>query len=90
MNEAQSTASPGPERLTWSEICQRYPDEWVVLVEIEWFDDDNLEFGRAVVLGHAKNSKEVMRQTKPLLAEVMDSGIFFTGRVRPLPPFFPR
>ena len=26
------------ERLTWDEICQRYPDEWVVVVEIQPVD----------------------------------------------------
>jgi hypothetical protein len=28
-----------PERLTWDEICQRYPDEWVVLVKIQALDE---------------------------------------------------
>ncbi|HEX2688336.1 MAG TPA: hypothetical protein VHN14_17015 [Kofleriaceae bacterium] len=27
------------ERLTWNEICQRYPEEWVVLVAIERADE---------------------------------------------------
>jgi hypothetical protein len=26
------------ERLTWPEICRRYPDEWVVVVEIQLMD----------------------------------------------------
>jgi len=24
------------EPLPWNEICERYPDQWVVLVEIDW------------------------------------------------------
>jgi len=28
-----------PERLTWDEICQRYPDEWVVVAEIQPVDE---------------------------------------------------
>jgi hypothetical protein len=28
-----------PERLTWDEICRRYPDEWVVVTEIQPVDE---------------------------------------------------
>lgn len=28
-----------PERLTWDEICRRYPDEWVVVAEIQPVDE---------------------------------------------------
>jgi hypothetical protein len=24
------------ERLSWKQICERYPDAWVVLVDIQW------------------------------------------------------
>jgi hypothetical protein len=81
MMEARETAVPDVERLTWKEICERYPDEWVVLVDTDWQDLDNFEFDRAVVLCHAKGRSEIYRHAKPLLTEVMDAGIFFTGRV---------
>lgn len=39
------------ERLTWEEIRERYPDQWVALSEVEYVDDDgcNVEIGRAHV-----------------------------------------
>lgn len=89
MREPQPAISPQPERLSWTEICLRYPDEWVVLVEIDREDEDNFEFNTAVVLGHSKGHNEVLRQTRPLLVDVMVSGIYFTGRVRaPVPRIF--
>jgi hypothetical protein len=39
--EATTTESSDP--LTWAEICQRYPDQWVALVEMEWVDADEEE-----------------------------------------------
>jgi hypothetical protein len=27
------------EPMTWTQICERHPDEWVALVEIEWVND---------------------------------------------------
>ncbi len=85
MSELQA-ALPVPERLTWSEICQRYPDEWVVLIETKWIDADNFEFNTALVLGHSINHGEVLRRTRPLREHVMESGIYFTGCATPLVP----
>jgi hypothetical protein len=28
------------EPLTWAQICERYPDQWVVLVEMDLIDKD--------------------------------------------------
>ena len=36
------------ERLSWEEICRRYPDEWVVMAEIEWVNDN---YQRAYING---------------------------------------
>ena len=35
------------ERLTWEEIMEKYPDQWVGLSDIEWEDTANI--GTAVV-----------------------------------------
>ncbi len=40
--------TPPPERLTWREICDRYFDEWVCLVEIEWGVDRWIATARVV------------------------------------------
>jgi hypothetical protein len=45
------------QRLSWDEVCQRYPDRWVVLVQIEQTDDADdvtIEFCTAVVIAHHK------------------------------------
>ena len=30
------------ERLTWSEIVKKYPDQWVGLADVEWEDESNV------------------------------------------------
>jgi hypothetical protein len=71
-----------PERLSWADICARYPDEWVVVVEIEYENDDmdDGDIVSAIVLGHTKTRGEVLRETLHL-CEDQDSGHFFTGPV---------
>lgn len=89
MGEPQKATTPLPERLTWAEICARYPDEWVVLIDTKWLDQDSFEFETAIVCGHAKGHDEVLRATRPAREHIMTSGIYFTGRARPLPRSFP-
>ena len=31
------------ERLTWKEIQEKYPDQWVGLIDIKWKNDSNIE-----------------------------------------------
>jgi hypothetical protein len=40
------------------QICSHFPDEWVVLVEADWANDQRVELGTAVVIGHYKRRKE--------------------------------
>ena len=56
------------EPLTWNEICERYPDEWVCLVEIDRPDDNNFAFRTARVVGHGKHPRDPFLQ-----------GHYFTG-----------
>lgn len=45
MVEDQMTSEPVlTEPLTWREICARYPDEWVALVEIDLINENDLDF----------------------------------------------
>jgi hypothetical protein len=89
MGEPQKVTNTDPERLTWAEICARYPDQWVVLIDTRWLDRDSFEFETAVVCGHAKGHDEVLRATRHAREHIMSSGIYFTGRPRPLPRSFP-
>jgi hypothetical protein len=81
MAEEQMTIEPVlSELLSWREICARYPDEWVALVEIDWIDDD--EFRSARVAGHGKTRREPLDQARPLWARPDEIGHFFTGPIR--------
>ena len=31
------------ERLTWEQIQEKYPDQWVGLIDINWRNDANIE-----------------------------------------------
>ena len=88
-NVQQASELPSSEwpRLSWKEICARYPDEWVFLVHVEYEDDDmdSGEIVRAVVLGHAKNSRENYLAVKPIVEreDIMMSSHLYTGE--PIP-----
>ena len=43
------------QRLTWKEIQEKYPDQWVGLVDIVWQNDSNIE---SVVVKYVDKSKE--------------------------------
>ncbi|MBC7977848.1 MAG: hypothetical protein H7138_22945, partial [Myxococcales bacterium] len=47
---------PLTERLTWEQICRRYPDQWVALVELDWNDETD-ELTVARVAGHGPNRR---------------------------------
>ena len=74
------------EALTWEQICERYPNQWVVLVEVDWVDkdEDNLtfEFRSARVAGHGATRREPLVQAQPLRARYPEMGHYFTGRIR--------
>ena len=82
MIEAASMEQALSEPMTWREICERHPDEWVVLVEIDWVNDTDFDFRSARVAGHGKTRKEPLDQARPLQARYSSMGHFFTGRVR--------
>jgi len=88
MSDAQLAAEPPlSEPLTWKQICERYPDEWVALVEIDWVNDTGFDLRSARVAGHGKQRKEPMLQAAPLWARYHRIGHFYTGSARtPLTP----
>jgi len=84
MAEAQAYASEFTlsEPLTWEQICERYPNQWVVLVEmIRENDDHNSELLTARVAGAGKTRREPLEQSRPLRAGYSGFGYFFTGPV---------
>lgn len=53
MMEARHVGGLVGERLTWAEICARYPNEWVTMVDAEWVDEDFTDVRTAVVVVHS-------------------------------------
>jgi hypothetical protein len=90
MPEVHLTTGPElSEPLTWKQICERYPDEWVAVVEIDWVTENDLDFRSARVAGHGKTRREPLLQAQPLRARYREIGHFFTGPIRaPLRAFF--
>ncbi len=83
MQSAAATAATAPcERLTWTEICARHPDEWVLLVDVDWIDRVNYEFRSAVVLSHARGRREVFDRVRPLLPRYPELAHYYTGSIR--------
>lgn len=88
---ATRTASRGRpngrgEPLTWIEICERFPDEWVVLVETSWVNEQDFEFGKARVLAHHKRRKDASPAVKAAFRDHDEVGCFWTGAIRGASP----
>lgn len=61
MSDAIRGDEPLSERLTWKQICERYPDEWVVLVGASWVNDTDSEFGTATSpVGYASRRRSLV------------------------------
>lgn len=88
MAEAHARSAPElSERLSWQEICRRYPDQWVAIVDIEWEEEDEVHAAR--VAGHGPRRADPLEQARHLHPRYQEIGHFFTGRVRaPLRGFF--
>jgi hypothetical protein len=70
MVSATNIAPQISEPLTWQEICERYPEQWVCLVEIDKLEEQNFEFHTARVVGHGKTRRETRDQARPLRARI--------------------
>jgi hypothetical protein len=82
MSEAHAI-EPEPvvtELLSWPQICERYPDQWVALIEMDW-DDEADEFTTARVAGHGATRGEPFAQMRRAGLTYDEVGHFYTGRV---------
>ena len=81
IDESSVSAPAASARLTWPEIVLAYPDQWVILTELD-MDPVTLETHSAVVRGHggtrreAKESARIPDDDRQMLAQL------YTGRVR--------
>jgi len=70
MSAAEMLATTMAESLAWAEICRRYPNEWVCLVEVQHEPDGRIK--SAQLIGHHRSLKEALRlcswSTDPVIA----------------------
>jgi len=70
------------ERMPWKEICDRYPEQWVVMVDHNWDDDSSSKPKTARVLATGATCAEAKERARPLLAANDRWGCHFTGPIR--------
>lgn len=88
MTSEAAVATVHADRLTWDEIAKRFPDEWVVLVDTDWANDRDFEFGTALVVAHHKRRKDASPDVKAAFRHHDEVGCFWTGEIRgPVPRF---
>jgi hypothetical protein len=82
VSTSSQVATETVERVTWHEICERYPDQWVTLVDIAWVNETDFEFDTAIAIGHGARRKDALAQARALLDRYPGFGCYFTGRIR--------
>jgi hypothetical protein len=79
MDAARSLPSEVSEPLTWVEIRARYPDETVLLAEMDHVHPDGSEWRTARVIGHGKTRREALDDARLLLDNYHLVCFRFTG-----------
>jgi hypothetical protein len=82
MNAAKTIAPTITPPLTWAEICERYPNQQVYLVEMDRIHPRGLEFRTARVIGHGQTRREAFEQARALRDRYVEGGCRFTGQSR--------
>lgn len=77
MSDTQHVSEP----MSWGQICERFPDQWVALVALDWEDDQAEPFRTALVAGRGSR-REALAQARPLHKVFAPLGPFFTGTDR--------
>lgn len=50
------------QRMTWEEIQEKYPDNWVGLVDVKYVDDDGISIESAVIKYLDKSKSELTKK----------------------------
>lgn len=90
MSAAEKLAPMITEPLTWTEICERYPDQRVCLVEMDRIHPHGFGFHTARVIGHGKTRVEAFAQARAWRDRYKEIGHYSTGKIIPPFPCFPR
>ena len=64
MSEAVAGDSPG--RLTWEQIRAAYHGQWVLMVDVDWANDIDIDLRSAVVVAHGKRRRDTLSHVKKL------------------------
>lgn len=70
------------ERLTWPQIRERYPDQWVVLVDHDWYEDIPARYDTARVLACGASRADATARARPALDSYEGYGCRYTGTIR--------
>jgi hypothetical protein len=75
------------EPMTWEEICARYPDQRVCVVEMDYPDPGAFRFRTARVVGVGTTPLEAWERATPWHDHYELFGHYFTGQIKigPLP-----
>jgi hypothetical protein len=76
--------------MSWAEICDRYPDQRVCLVEMDRIHPHDFAFRTARVVGHGNTPREALDQARRWRDRYDQIGHYFTGSIKPPCPHFPR
>ena len=68
------------ERLTWQQIRERYPDQWAVLVDHDWYRGTLYNTARVLACGASR--AEAVARAQPALAAYDGYGCRYTGTIR--------
>jgi hypothetical protein len=81
MNAAAQLGPQISQPLTWDEICNRYPDQWVCLVEIDRPRRNDFEFRTARVVGHGPEPRDPWVHARMWWAHYGEIAHYFTGPI---------
>jgi len=90
MIAAIEVAAEISEPMSWAEICSRYPDQRVCLVEIDREQPHDFAFRTARVVGFGKTPRDALDRARPWRARYAQIGHYFTGRITSPVPHLPR
>lgn len=86
MSPNAALADAAPVRLTWSQMCELFPERWVVVADAVRANETELR--SAVVLGHFKRRKDASPRIQTASDGYSEIGCYWTGKIRgPIPRF---
>src|SRR3954463_1774781 len=81
MHATKPIAPTISEPLTWAAICERYPDQWVCLVEIDRIHPRGFEFRTARVIGHGHTRRAPLEQARAWWDRYPSIGFYSTQEI---------